>query len=64
MYGNNADSRFSCKGCKHEWAVPSHERCIGCARMYLDHYEKGDSSNDKKIFEATVHYLKTGEILR
>lgn len=40
MYGNNADSRFSCKGCKHEWAVPSHERCIGCARMYLDHYEK------------------------
>lgn len=30
---------LACKGCKYEWACPSHEKCHGCARMYNDNYD-------------------------
>lgn len=28
----------ACKGCVNAWAVPSHEKCQRCSRMYTDHY--------------------------
>lgn len=36
----NKNSLSSCNGCKYEWAVPSHEKCQGCARMYTDNYSR------------------------
>ena len=32
--------KTECDGCKYEWAVPSHEKCQGCARMYIDNYSR------------------------
>lgn len=28
-----------CAGCKYEKDMPSHIKCQGCARMYVDKYE-------------------------
>lgn len=36
----NENSSHSCNGCKYEWAVPSHEKCQGCSRMYTDNYSR------------------------
>lgn len=33
-----------CVGCKYEKDVPSHIKCHGCARIYVDRYETDETS--------------------